>query len=82
MNWGELYAHLIACTGYTWEYIENNMDLPRLASMNAYWAKHPPLHLMIQHFMGIEAKSELGEQLLDAEPEMDILDFAQQFPQG
>lgn len=82
MKWGELYAHLIACTGYTWEYIENNMDLPRLASMNAYWAKHPPLHLMIQHFMGIEAKSEFDEQPLDAEPEMDILEFAQQFPQG
>jgi len=29
------------------------MDLPRLEAMNAYWKKHPPLHLMVQAFLGI-----------------------------
>lgn len=82
MNWGELYAHLIACTGWTWEYIENHVDIPRLTSMNDYWAKHPPLHVMVQWFMGIEEKQASVEQSTDAEPEMDILEFAQQFHQG
>lgn len=81
MNWGELYAHLIACTGWTWDYIADHVDIPRLTSMNDYWAKHPPLHVMVQWFMGIEEKSVSGE-LPDSEPEMDILEFAQQFPQG
>jgi len=52
-DWGELYSHIIACTGWTWEYIAENIDLPRLESMNRYWRKSPPLHLMVQAYLGI-----------------------------
>ena len=82
MNWGELYAHLIACTGWTWDYIENQMDIPRLASMNAYWAKHPPLHVMVQWFMGIEEKSVAGDLMGDDDDEDDLLTELSSFPQG
>lgn len=82
MNWGDLYAHLIACTGWTWDYIENQMDIPRLASMNAYWAKHPPLHVMVQWFMGIEEKSVAGDLMGDDADEDDLLTELSSFPQG
>ena len=82
MNWGDLYAHLIACTGWTWDYIENQMDIPRLASMNAYWAKHPPLHVMVQWFMGIEEKSVVDDLMGDDDDEDDLLTELSSFPQG
>lgn len=82
MNWGELYTHLIACTGWTWDYIENQMDIPRLASMNSYWAKHPPLHVMVQWFMGIEEKSVAGDLMGDDDDEDDLLTELSSFPQG
>jgi hypothetical protein len=47
-----LYCHLIACTGWSWEYIDESITLPRLYAMNAYWAKNPPVHLLLRQFFG------------------------------
>lgn len=77
MNWGELYAHLIACTGLPWDTIGEQFDLPRLEAMNAYWRTHPPLHLMVAAYLGIgNSKDRLQEE------EPDLLMMLGQFPQG
>lgn len=49
-----MYAHVVACTGWTWDYIAENVDLPRLKALNLYWSDNPPLHRMVASFLGIE----------------------------
>ena len=52
------------------------MDLPRYASMSRYWDAHPPLHLMVQGYLGIEGKMPD----LQCENTGDVLDeFMQMF---
>jgi hypothetical protein len=53
-----LYAHVIACTGWTWDYISEHVDLPRLESMNRYWEQFPPLHVMVAAYFGITPKKQ------------------------
>lgn len=53
-DWGEIYAHLIACTGWTWDYIAENVDLLRLETLNRYWDKFPPLHVMVAAYLGLK----------------------------
>ncbi|MEY2864607.1 MAG: hypothetical protein RLY58_2314 [Pseudomonadota bacterium] len=43
------------------------MDVPRLLAMNQYWASHPPLHMMIQGFLGIEPKPEVSAEAESSE---------------
>jgi len=37
------------------------MDLPRYAAMSRYWDAHPPIHLMVQGYLGIEGKKQVRE---------------------
>lgn len=53
-----MYAHLIACTGWTWEYIDDFMTVPRMTEMTQYWKGSPPLHLMVAAYFGIEKPSQ------------------------
>jgi hypothetical protein len=46
---------LIACTGWTWEYIDNHMTIPRLSTMTRYWSQNPPVHVLVAEYMGYEA---------------------------
>jgi len=57
-DWGELYAHVIAVTGWTWDYIAEHVDLPRLEALNRYWTQLPPLHLMVAAYLGIKPKEK------------------------
>jgi len=50
------------------------MDLPRYAAMSRYWDSHPPLHLMVQGYLGIEAKPAKAQQI-DSEADF-IASFA------
>lgn len=38
-----MYARLAQATGWTWEYIGQNMTLPRLYAFTKMWADTPPL---------------------------------------
>ncbi|AEV24623.1 hypothetical protein Dsui_0203 [Azospira oryzae PS] len=49
-----MYSHLVACTGWEWDYIAENVDLPRLKALNHHWADNPPIHRMVAAFFGIE----------------------------
>jgi len=48
---------LITATGWTWDYIDENMTLPRLASLTAYWRSHPPTHVIAAAFTGIKPQN-------------------------
>jgi hypothetical protein len=39
--------------GWTWEYVDQHMTLPRLSILNRYWKKHPPVHCMLAMYFGI-----------------------------
>ena len=39
--------------GWTWEYIDQNMTLPRLTALNKYWQKYPPVHCLIAAYLGV-----------------------------
>ena len=38
--------------GWTWEYIDQNMTLPRLEDLNRYWAQYPPMHRLVAAYLG------------------------------
>jgi lambda repressor-like predicted transcriptional regulator len=55
----------MACTGQTWRQIGRDWDLPRLTAWNAYSRKHPPLHLMIAAYLGVEGDKPKRGMSLD-----------------
>lgn len=57
--------------GWTWEYIDNHMTIPRLLHINKYQQDNPPIHAMIASYFGDGKKSETnesGESLFDLFP--------------
>lgn len=88
MNWEELYTHLVLTMGKDYDYIRDQMDLPRIKALSEYQAKFPPADVGVQHlcrileaFMGIE-ENPTPDEMSEGDEEMDILEFAMQFPQG
>jgi len=74
---GYIYSHVIACTGWSWDAVRWQMDLPRYAAMSRYWDIHPPLHLMVQGYLGIEAKSSRPATTVNSAEDLD--EFMQMF---
>jgi hypothetical protein len=64
--WGEMYAHLSLCLGWTYDYIDNHMTLSRLAEYQAYFAKHPPTHQLVAAYLGYEPPGRGGNHFLAA----------------
>lgn len=56
--WGEIYAHVAASVGYTFEELDSTMTLSRLDALSAYWQKHPPVHLLKAAELGYEYKEK------------------------
>ena len=38
---------LTACPGWTWEYIDESMTLPRLNALTRHWTEFPPVHVSL-----------------------------------
>ena len=57
-DWDAIYAHLITVTGWTWDYIDDFVTLPRLYALNEYWIEHPPIHLTMAAFAGIKPQKK------------------------
>ena len=53
-DWGYIYAHLSACMGWTYDYIDNSMTLSRLEEYRHYMEKHPPTHQLVAAYLGYE----------------------------
>ena len=62
MDWGELRAHIVMCTGWEWDYVGQHMDIPRWRAMQRYLKRWPPLHQMVAVYLGLgkEEKPERG----------------------
>ncbi|HOX90233.1 MAG TPA: hypothetical protein PLN55_11530 [Burkholderiaceae bacterium] len=52
---------MIAHTGWTWDYVEEHMDLHRYAALQRQWRRFPPLQRMVQAYLGIEPEDEPNE---------------------
>lgn len=44
-------------TGMNFEQVLDQLDLPSLAGFTAYWESHPPVHIMVAAYFGIEPKA-------------------------
>ncbi len=63
--------------GWTWEYIDEFVTLPRLAAINAYHALNPPVHLMIARYLGFGDSAKPTET---AEGGLSLFDVAPRAP--
>jgi hypothetical protein len=54
-----MYSHIIMATGWTWDYIDDFMTLPRLYAMHEYWKQWPPVHIIQALKAGIKPKQEV-----------------------
>ncbi len=45
IDWDGIYTELVTATGWTWEYIDETMTIPRLNGMRKYWESYPPTHI-------------------------------------
>ena len=45
-------------TGMTWDEVQDQLDIPSLGAFTRYWESHPPIHLMVASYLGIEPKGE------------------------
>ena len=46
-------------TGWTWEYVGEHMTLPRLAALERYMKRHPPVNFLLASFLGHKPQAEL-----------------------
>ena len=65
----------MACTGWTWEQVVWETDLPQLQAMYRYWAAHPPLHMMVAAYLGIKDATVAPQ-----DPDAALADAAQHMP--
>jgi hypothetical protein len=87
LDWGAVYAHIITSTGYTYEYVDDYMTLPRLAELQAYWKDTPPVHVSLAMFLRSLASSEgtptvVGSTAPPQEAYGDLNELAGMFPGG
>ena len=59
MEWGELYGLVICETGWTWEYVDERMTLPRLRDFIDHWKNAPPLRVALGAVLGAGKKEKL-----------------------
>jgi hypothetical protein len=45
-----------AFTGWTPEYVEHHLTLPRLRALQAFWEDVPPIALLVARYLGIKPK--------------------------
>ena len=62
LDWNELVAHVCACTGWTWDYVLENVDIPRLESLKQYWQDHPPVQWMMASYFGIKPANKTNNK--------------------
>ncbi|PTV44530.1 hypothetical protein DBL02_12655 [Acinetobacter oleivorans] len=72
--------------GKDYDYVRNEMDLPRLRALSAYQQSNPPAHIGIQRlcrileaFMGIDESQPVNTE---SEDDDDLIEVLSNFPQG
>lgn len=56
-----MIAHVCASTGWTWDYVAENIDLPRMKHLGDYWAQHPPMHILMASYVGFKPQAMPSE---------------------
>ena len=57
------------------------MTIPRMTELATYWKAHPPLHLMVQVYLGIKGEAKPTE-LSSADRESQVGDLISMFQGG
>ncbi len=74
MGWDGIYAHLLTCfPGWTWEYIDDHIDLPRMLALLNYQKENPPVHKLLAIFMGGSKKQSTTAPQQSVEEFSDII---------
>lgn len=73
---------MMAFPGWTWEYIDDMMTLPRLYAIFKHWESRPPLHWMVAQFLGIKRKSQDQSGASLAPDEGDVKALAESLMSG
>ena len=55
-DWDEIIAHVCSSTGWSWDYVEETLTVPRLLALCACWRNHPPAHLLLAAWLGVKPK--------------------------
>lgn len=53
-----MIVHVAVSLGQTLDYVGWNIDLPRLRSLNKYWRKYPPVHVLFSAYVGYKEPAE------------------------
>jgi len=61
--------------GWTWDYVDQHMTLPRLYEILAYWKRQPPLFLMVGWYLGIGSGANGGVRKFEDLSESEKADF-------
>jgi hypothetical protein len=48
----------MTCTGWTYSYVEEELDMPLLVMLAEEWEENPPVHMLLAAFMGYKPKSK------------------------
>ncbi len=59
-------------TGWTYDQVGEQFDLPRLKSMMEYWRIRPPVHILVASYVGYKPPED--NKVIDGEGE-DVSDF-------
>lgn len=72
--------------GKDYDYVRNEMDLPRLRALSAYQQSNPPTNIGVQRlcriletFMGIDESQPVNTE---SEDDYDLIEVLSNFPQG
>jgi len=64
---GQIYAHLAASYGWTYDYIDQHVTMSQLKDMSDYAKRNPPTHQLVAAYLGYEYQDKnAGSQFLAA----------------
>jgi hypothetical protein len=72
-----IYWEVIAATGWSFEYLDDVMTLPRLLALTGCWKEAPPIRLMLAGFVGAGKKKEVKPHVNDFDALMNMPGFVQ-----
>ena len=76
-------AYTVGATGWTWDYVEWQLDIPRLLALNAHWSRLPPPSLQLARIaaaLGLKPDAAPATQATPAVREEQGASLMEMFP--